>query len=286
MHTKLKEIATTDIKPLQQDVNIAEALKYMQTYKISSVTVIDADNHPIGIFTESDAIRLVAEKSTKDKAISTVMTKNPFYVQEDTYIHDGYILMEQKGFRHLIVVNNENRYSGIVSEGDFLRNLGFEEITASKTVLDYMNDSIILIDSTASILKIATLMHERKCEYAIVSEDNVPTNVITERDMTYFCSQAEELETKNISDIKQHKLYKITHHTSIQKASNMMKRHGVHQLLVVDSDENFIGIVTRHDLLKALHGTYFDILVKTIEYKTQKLDMDFWDFIYFIFIFW
>lgn len=168
--------------------SIEHALKIMAEKSISSVVIVDADMHPIGIFTEHDALHVVAEKIDIQKSLAEVMTPYPFCVQESLYIHDAYMMMETKGYHHLVVVDDLKKFVGIVSEGDFLRHVGFEDLNKFKIVSDIMSGSPLIVQSNTSLIETAALMKNRKCDYAIVLDTNShPIGLITERDIAKWC---------------------------------------------------------------------------------------------------
>lgn len=271
MQIQLASIASNTIPPLAPNDSVAYALKFMSKHAISSVIITNSNNNPIGIFTEHDAMKLLANGNHKENCVlSNVMTKDVFCVQADTHIHDGYILMEQKEYHHLIIVDKENKYVGMVSEGDFLRHLGFHELFNQQNIYDYMSKSILRVDENETVQAVAQRMSERKCEYSIVVKNNRPVSVINERDLALFYTNNKNVTNKSLKDLEQHTLHTITNNTLLQEASSTMKKHGVHQLIVVNPEGNMIGLITRHDILKAAHGTYFEFLVKTIEEKSAK----------------
>lgn len=53
-------------------------------------------------------------------------------------VHDAYVAMAERGYRHLVVVDDEGRLAGIVTQGDFLRHIGFDELASVKRVSDVM----------------------------------------------------------------------------------------------------------------------------------------------------
>ena len=267
---KLSSIATKFISPLEANKTVKDAILKMKEDSISSMVIVDKHSKPIGIFTEYDVLKIVASLSNHDVLIEEVMSKNVFYINENIYVHDAYVLMEQRGFRHVIVVDDEEKYVGIASEGDFLRHMGFEDIAKNKTIEDAMHESILTIEQDSSLRETASLMAEKKCDYAIITKDQKPVGIINERDITHYCSKKEILENETISVIRQHKMYLINKSVSLEKASQMMREHGVHQLIVVDDVKNLIGLVKRHDILKAIHGSYFDYLLQTINSKTEN----------------
>ncbi|OHD89674.1 MAG: hypothetical protein A2W83_01515 [Sulfuricurvum sp. RIFCSPLOWO2_12_43_5] len=124
----LKSLLSESPRALQGDQSIANALAMMTELSISSIIIVNKENRPIGIFTEHDALRVVADVISIETALAEVMTTDPFCVENTLYLHDAYTLMEEKGYRHLVVVDELGLFAGVVSEGDFLRHIGFEQL--------------------------------------------------------------------------------------------------------------------------------------------------------------
>jgi diguanylate cyclase (GGDEF)-like protein len=267
---KLSAISHTSIIPLRVTHTIKDAFDTMKNYSISSVVIVDDSGKPIAIFTEQDAVKIIATKQRDNIALSQIMSSDVFYVKEDIYIHDAYILMEQKGFRHIIVVDKDEKYMGVVSEGDFLRHMGFENIGKTKSIEEAMSNSILTISLETTLTDVAMRMSKQKCDYAIIMEGIQPIGVISERDLTHCCTTGNLSLENAISIIKHQTMCLVNISTSLHKASGMMKEHGVHQLIVVNDKNTLIGLITRHDILKAIHGSYFEYLLQTIQNKSLK----------------
>jgi CBS domain-containing protein len=82
---------------------------------IGCVVSIDDDKKCIGIFTERDAIRLVAENVQLDQPLDNVMTKNVITIQEDSSINEARKVICEHRIRHLPVVNQKGRLVGLLS---------------------------------------------------------------------------------------------------------------------------------------------------------------------------
>ncbi len=266
----ISSILHNEVKPLKKSDLVSDALSYMDKNAISSVVITDENNAPIGIFTERDALKIVSNAIECDTQLLEVMTKSVFCIQANTYIHDAYVLMEQREYRHLVVVNDRNEYMGVVTEGDFLRHMGFEDVADAKLVKDNMNKSILTIMPETSLVKVAQLMTQRKCDYAVIMNGTKPQSVIHERDITKFLSNNSDIHEASIEEVNHHSMHVIKKDASLKEASEMMRKHGVHQLIVLDAADVLVGLISRHDLLKAIHRSYFDYLYKTIEAKAQR----------------
>jgi CBS domain-containing protein len=96
-----------------------EALFAMQSRAIGSIVVIDSANKPVGILTERDVIpRIVLAGANIDSPITTVATSPVATLPETATAVDAALLMAERGFRHVVVVDANGALKGIVSERD------------------------------------------------------------------------------------------------------------------------------------------------------------------------
>lgn len=99
--------------------HVREAARFMQHRNVGAVLVMEGDKL-VGIFTERDMVgRVVADGLDPDiTPLSQVMTANPVTVAPNELAPVALRLMDDKGFRHLPVVDN-GHVVGIVSRRDF-----------------------------------------------------------------------------------------------------------------------------------------------------------------------
>ena len=273
MNTTLSSIIKKGIKPLKSSDTIDKALSILHHNSISSVVITDAYNKPLGIFTEHDSLKIISKKIDKNLNIASVMSKNVFYIKEDVFLHDAYMQMEEHGFKHIIVVDKNDNYIGVLSEGDFIRYLGFEGLKETKPIKELMNSFMLTISKDTLLEDVTKLMTKHKQDYAIIVENNIPKSIISERDVTYYCLNKDLAKQTKASELtRENNFNSIDIDTPIQDAAHMMENHGVHRVLVTNNNE-LVGIITRHDVLKAINGAYYDFLIRTIENKNMKEEL-------------
>jgi len=270
-HIRLIDIITNEIAPLAPTDTIQDGLNLMSSSSISSVVVADEQNRPLGIFTENDTLKIISQHYDKSMQLQEVMTQNVFCLDASLNLHDAYILLEQKGYRHLIVVDAEGTYIGVVSEGDFLRNLGFEDAFQSKAVEDVMQEAPLMVKENSLIVTAAKMMNENKTSFVIVVDDMNPVGILSEKEITHFLANKNIESKETIESLDYLSAILIRPVISLKEASAMMKSHGVHQLIVVNEENRMIGILDRHDVLKAIHGAYFNYLINVIDKKNDTL---------------
>lgn len=84
---------------------IAEAIRLMQAEKAAAVLVCDEDRL-VGVFTERDILRLLADKADLERPISEVMSGEPVTVTDDATVGDAIARMAEGGYRHLPIVSS------------------------------------------------------------------------------------------------------------------------------------------------------------------------------------
>jgi len=111
------------------DTTVKEAVKQMVKRNVGSILIIENDKL-VGIFTERDLMKMVAEDKPVYTAIGDVMTRNPVSLRPDDPLSKAALIMSERGFRHIPIVDDEGKLVGIVSSRDISR-VFYEAVEAS-----------------------------------------------------------------------------------------------------------------------------------------------------------
>ena len=121
MHRKIIPdiVQRLDIASVKVDDTVFECAKVMADAHISALVVLDGDGILIGIITERDLTQriLAAGLDGKTTKVGDVMTANPDILGPEDSAMDALELMQNRGYRHLPVVENGKCVS-IVSSRD------------------------------------------------------------------------------------------------------------------------------------------------------------------------
>ncbi|HUU73757.1 MAG TPA: CBS domain-containing protein [Burkholderiales bacterium] len=106
------------IKP---DTSVLDALKLMAEKDVGALVVLD-DEKLVGIFSERDYARkiILFGKSSKDTAVSEIMTSRVVCVRPEQTADECMSFMTGKRVRHLPVLSGK-KVVGIISIGDVVR---------------------------------------------------------------------------------------------------------------------------------------------------------------------
>jgi CBS domain-containing protein len=106
---------------------IRAALERMSQEGVRTVVVVDADRHPLGIFTLTDLMeRVVLRDVPLGTPVQAVMTSNLATLDELSSAQEGLALMASRGIHQLLVVRAGGELTGVVSERDLF---GLQRVT-------------------------------------------------------------------------------------------------------------------------------------------------------------
>ena len=96
---------------------IGEVLRRMVSERMGCVAVVDDQHRLLGIFTERDALlRInVAVDRLRDKPVGSMMTSNPTTLRPRDKIAYALHRMNIGGFRHIPLVDDNERFVGVIS---------------------------------------------------------------------------------------------------------------------------------------------------------------------------
>jgi CBS domain-containing protein len=125
----IAEIMNKSVVTVDPTSSIGEAAEKMIDAGVGAVVVMEDMVRIVGIITERDLMRAVAQRARAAEArVRQWMTESVVTIEPDTEIKDAAKMMFEKNFRHLPVVNKEGRLMGIAS----LRRLSQHEFEHGK----------------------------------------------------------------------------------------------------------------------------------------------------------
>ena len=130
---KLARVPPTTVAP---DTTVLEAVEKMDAAGVGAVAVVSQDRLT-GILTERDVVRRVTIKGRSPETIkvSEVMTSPVAVVHADSDPNEALETMASRNFRHLPIVDEENRVQGMLSMRHLLHRMVYN-LSQELQVLD------------------------------------------------------------------------------------------------------------------------------------------------------
>ncbi len=116
-------------------------------------------------------------------------------------------------------------------------------------VKNFVDQRLITIDEEAPVMEAARLLKKNKVRSIIVTKQEKPIGIVTERDIVYKIStQDKSPSTSRINQIMSSPIVSITSDTPISKALKTMKKHDLRRLLVKEGGKP-IGMITQEVII-------------------------------------
>ena len=125
----------------------------------------------------------------------------------------------------------------------------FKKYVDSTFVNQIMTKQVVSLEKSFSLQDAAEKMRYEKVGCVIVTENENPIGILTERDFVVkVAAEGRPLFTE-ISEVMSSPLIMIDHQETIWEASEMMKEKKIHKLPAKE-DDKIVGIVTTTDIVR------------------------------------
>ena len=219
-----------------------------------------------GILTVSDLLRAIIELGLPQAyhaKISNYMTRNPFTIHKGSSIKQAVALMAEKGFGSLIVVgDNPSKIQGIITERDILKiSKDYLDLDTKLETVDprLFVGNLKVEEESVDIHSAINSMLNSKVNRIIVTKNTIPLSLISAHDIIHLVTQEMEeiLENENflasltIKFISSDKLHSVKPSSTIGDALNLMLKHSIGGLAIVENNK-LKGIFTERTVLRLI----------------------------------
>ena len=110
--------------PVAPDNSLGSVLRLMKQHRANAVLVCEDIANPaggspvsrmVGIFTERDALKCMAEGTPLESPVSAAMTRDPEVITADTPVGQVIEMMSTHGYRHLPIVDELGQPTGVAA---------------------------------------------------------------------------------------------------------------------------------------------------------------------------
>jgi len=277
--TPVKDVINLMSGGINRSNSLANKQKYpLKPGKKSSYALVVDEGQIIGIFTENDAIALIADaKDRSNKTISEFMSPDVIFLKEDcnSYFAIALAMMRERQIRHLPVVNSLGKLIGIVTYEKICSVLNPEFLLRMQSVCEMMETKVIHVEGNISLLNLAKLMSQDRVNYAVIVEkrtapetnqiETIPIGIINQFDLVKFAALQLDLATKKAIDAIAPLSFSVNPNVSLWEAHRLMLSNQLQQLIVTNQSGELAGVLSQSNILQVFDPLQMSKVVTTLQ---------------------
>ena len=264
----LGTFVTYNPRAIAADASVGEVRRAMDEYQVRHIPVVDDERRIVGVVSHRDLARVqipelvplnTDEPSTAawDECplrVADVMTSDVITIdQNDTPMRVLEVFLQHH--IHSAPVVEAGRLLGVVTSGDFLRELSYGELPCCReTVGRHMHDQHARIDYLATAADTWRTMADERTEFLAVVRGDCPVGVVSKRSLRAASGEASEMNTSLdfLDGAIDAAPREIASRVTLAVAAGAMIEQRQEALPVVQRSHHLVGLITEDKLLEAI----------------------------------
>ncbi|GHD81993.1 EAL domain-containing protein [Vogesella fluminis] len=267
----VESILSRQVLSCPPSATVSEAAFAMCREHCGAIIVMGEDGRPVGVWTESDAVRLDLQQSdVAATLVAAVMSSPVRTIAANASIQEVTALLHQQRMRHLVVTEPGNdRVIGVVSTTDIVINQEAEFFLRLKRLDAMVHVPLATIDASADIGAATRLMRERKAEALAVAYADGSWGILTQRDMLQHLVRPRTGLV--VADLASHPLRTVPSQMPLLAARKVLLEHQLRHLGVTGEDGRLLTIIGMSDILATIEQEFLAELRHALQERDEAL---------------
>jgi CBS domain-containing protein len=255
----VEDIMSRDPLYVEDSTFLTKARQMIRDNHVRGLPVLDSKGMVQGIVTNQDMLRVTSTKS--NVTVSGYVVQVPVVTGQMNVLDAARLMLRERRTLLPVIESEEKpRLVGVVSLLDVFMNIDLKNVP-KKQVSEIMTSEVVTTRPDDPLTKIWDLMVEKDFTGLPVVRDGKLLGMITRFDMLKGPARISKESEKGPADSMQMTvekfmstpLYSVRPEDSVRTAVEMMLKHNVGRMSVVDGG-TLVGIVDRNDLIKSYLG--------------------------------
>jgi PAS domain S-box-containing protein len=255
---RIDSIASQPVLQVGAQARLLDVARLMATRRASCVPVTDGQGRVLGMVTETRLLGVLrGDLTSDDLALSAA---EPMLTVDGAMRCDAaWQLCLQRGASHLGVVDTAQQLVGIVSETDFRLLMHLSVLAGRHLVPSVMQPVARLARPDQTLREAAAVMGLGDDAALVVVDDaGAPVGVLTARDTTRCMAAQSGAADLAVAEVMSRPVLDIGTRASLNEAADRMLEHRVRHLAVMDDGGRLVGLLSGHDLARAMAAGLMD----------------------------
>jgi CBS domain-containing protein len=245
---KAGDFMSRNVLTMYQHQNVSHAIDIMAKSNVGSVVVLD-NTGPCGVFTERDLLAKVIAPDRNPESTIVMEVLSPSFPAIGVYTtaEDAAATMISKKNRLMVLEGAD--LVGIITPTDFVRLISNSDWNYD--IGQAMSKRIVSVYPETPISVAVKEMREKRVGSVMVSENDRPIGIFTERDLLKKVLVPKLRLNRVVKEVMSTPLVKAEYGTQAREAAKIMMANRIKRLPLFKADA-MVGIITARDLVEVL----------------------------------
>ncbi len=237
---------------------LGQAAAQLRRRRVHALVVTDEAGAPRGILSDVDLLagewlssNPAALEAMRAMTAGELMSAPVQTIDAGELVSEAVRRMLTDRIHRLVVIDNRSAV-GVISVSDVVAHLAVAS-AERRTVADLMSHGLVVCRTDATLAQVARAMTERRSRSVVVVDARgAPQGVVTGWDLI----AADPNQAATARDVM-HPPIAVAASASLQAAAELMLKHHIHRLVVVDPDDPQampLGLITTSDIVAQMAG--------------------------------
>lgn len=266
------DIISRKILHCSPQTTVMDAADRMWRSRCSSIVMIDR-GQAVGIWTEADALKLElpGNPDVFDQPLSRVMSRPVKTIELGAPLEKAEQLLRIEKIRHLLVIDNDTRPVGIVSQTDLVRAQGIEHDLLLRSIATILKPKLEILEAELPLHQAIRRLRSAGVDAAAVRyAEGESYGIFTERD--FLQSIANKRTDTCVGEVASRPLVMQPDTLSLLQARSIFDRQGFRHLGITSGEGNLIGILSFSEILRGIDHNHLDYLRQALHERRIALE--------------
>ena len=263
----VSSIMTGWVVIIPQSDSLLQARNIMSQRGVSQLVVVDEKKRPIRFISKRDLARFLMEDSTnrglEDIFVSEASSKSMPEIREDLPVFNAARLFDIENLT-CAIVTNEHPFIGIITETD-LCNYFSRRIPNTFKVSEFMTRDFIFAKSSYPVVHVAQAIVFKQPSVPVIDEGLVGILTLSdllsigqkrhdsmEHRLVFSSGNGKEVAMLTTRDLMTRDPIFAKQDDDLAQAAQTIVRKGIGSLPVLDNEGTVVGLLSKHDIVRAL----------------------------------
>jgi PAS domain S-box-containing protein len=277
MNANRTTCSLTDKLNLKQPQLLTEA-------ECNCVLVVE-NNQLVGILTERDVVQLSAKSCSLAEITLAEVMINPIVTLQKSEFTDLFValnLFEKYQIRHLPIVDEQGKIVGLLTHNSLQQLVSSIDWLRLRQVTEVMTTQVVYAQPTTSVARLTQLLADHQVSSVVIVEESEqtenhnlsPIGIVTEQELVQLLTLELNFAQIQAQQVMSSTVFSVLSDASLYSVWMLMEQKQTNQVVIKNTQDYLLGIVTLTDLFKAFNPLEIYRMVDKLEKQVSQLEAE------------